>query len=385
MGKSREEEHRAFLDWLIETIDEHKVDALIVAGDIFDTGTPPNYALELYYTFLKRLCTTTCRTTIITAGNHDSIATLNAPKEILGLLDVHVVSSGEEDNSERIIKLYDNLGALAGVVCAVPFLRDGVVRKGVSGESHQEKEAALIEGMEDYYNEIADAAQEIIGKEPHIPVIATGHFTTVGGQTSDSEREIYIGSTMNIPSNFLAERFDYVALGHLHRSQKVGSGCDHVRYSGSPIPLSFSEAGNRKKVTIVGFDGAIPLVEEVEIPTFRNLYRIKGSKEEILDALKEIEDEEGWTEVEIIDDNTYAALQEIQEYADAHNLTLLAKKVTRSAASVGITELEIVDLDEITPLEMFMKRLELDDMEDEVLREKLITEFKTIENEVATA
>jgi len=384
MGKSREDEHRAFLDWLIETINKEKVDTLIVAGDIFDTGTPPNYALELYYNFLTRLRQTSCQTAIITAGNHDSIATMNAPKKILGTLNVHIISSGEEDMSERIIELHDANGSLSGVVCAVPFLRDSVVRKGVAGETHHEQEAALVRGVETYYRKTADAAQNVAGYDRGIPLIATGHFTTVGGQTSDSEREIYIGSTMNIPSGFLAECFDYVALGHLHRSQRVGQS-EHVRYSGSPIPLSFSESGNQKKVTVVVFDEDVPLIEEIDIPTFRCLYRIRGDKEAILDELAHIEDKNGWIEVEIIDDDTYTALQEIQVYADENNLTILAKKVGRTASSVGVEELEVVDLDAITPLEMFQKRLELEEITDETLQQKVLTAFKEIENKVVTA
>jgi exonuclease SbcD len=380
MGKSREDEHRAFLQWLTETIDQHGVDMLIVSGDIFDTGTPPNYALELYYSFLTQLQHTSCRTVVIVAGNHDSIATLNAPKEILRLLNIYVVSSGDEDE-ETIVPIYKN-NKLAGLVCAVPFLRDGIVRKGVSGESLSDKEKALVEGIESYYRDIHAKALEAIEDEG-IPIIATGHFTTVGGKTSDSERDIYIGNTMNIPSGFLAEMFDYVALGHLHRSQTVGY--DHVRYSGSPIPLSFSEADDQKKVTLVTFDEEIPLIEEINIPSFRNLYRIKGNKDTIMTMIAEIKDTEGWIEVEITDSNTYAALQSIQEYADAHDLTILAKKITRNLHTIDIEEEEVVNLEEVTPLDIFMKRLELDNIEDETFAKKLISEFKTIENKVVVS
>ncbi|WP_434581515.1 exonuclease SbcCD subunit D C-terminal domain-containing protein [Sulfurimonas sp. NW15] len=384
MGKSREEEHQAFLSWLLETIKKHNIDTLIIAGDIFDTGTPPNYALELYYTFFKDLQKTPCTTTIVVAGNHDSIATLNAPKEVLKIVDVHVISSGEESDDERIIKLYDNEKNLAGVVCAVPFLRDGVIRKGLGGQSYEEKEMALVVGMQNYYNNIADLAQNALDGNRDIPVITTGHFTTVGGKVSDSERDLYIGNTMNIPSGFLAERFDYVALGHLHKSQKVGDTYEHVRYSGSPIPLSFSEANNQKKVTIITFEGVKRSIQEVDIPLFRKLYRLKGSKEEILQSLQNIGDKEGWVEIEISDDDTYTALQEIQTYADENNIVILAKKIARSSASAKNIKMQLVDLDTITPFEIFQKRLELDAMDDAKLRDKLIQRFKEIEEEIVT-
>ena len=379
MGKSREEEHYAFLQWLLETIDSYRVDALIVSGDIFDTGTPPNYALERYYSFLTQLQNTSCGTVIIVAGNHDSIATLNAPKEILRLLNIRVISSGDE-KEETIVPIYKN-NKLAGIVCAVPFLRDGIVRKGVSGESHSDKEKALVAGIEAYYKDIYTKALE--ARDEDIPVIATGHFATVGGKTSDSERDIYIGNTMNIPSGFLAEMFDYVALGHLHCSQMIEY--NHVRYSGSPIPLSFSEADEQKKVTLVTFDKTTPLIEELNIPSFRNLYRIKGNKDEIMAMLENIEDTEGWIEVEITDSNTYAVLQSIQEYADAHDLTILAKKIARNLSTINIEEEEAINLEEVTPLDIFLKRLEWDNIEDKTFAKKLIDEFKTIENEVTVS
>jgi len=139
MGKSREEEHTAFLAWLLETIKDENIDFLIVAGDIFDTGTPSNYALELYYNFLTKLALS-CENIIITAGNHDSIATLKAPKQLLQALNVHVVASGDEEE-EEVIAIYKDK-KLEGVICAVPFLRDYVVRQSLSGETMKDKESS---------------------------------------------------------------------------------------------------------------------------------------------------------------------------------------------------------------------------------------------------
>jgi DNA repair exonuclease SbcCD nuclease subunit len=137
MGKSRAEEHRAFLSWLIDLIREKKIEVLLVSGDIFDTGTPPNYALELYYNFLKQLSLIkTLNTTIITAGNHDSVSTLKAPKELLKALNVHVITTGEKDE-DVIIPMGEDTKA---IVCAVPYLRDSVIRQSLSGETVSDKE-----------------------------------------------------------------------------------------------------------------------------------------------------------------------------------------------------------------------------------------------------
>lgn len=134
MGKSRVEEHEAFLSWLLKIINEKQIEVLLVSGDIFDTGTPPNYALELYYNFLKELSSIkTLITTIITAGNHDSVSTLKAPKQLLEVFNVHVITTGDEDENS-IIPIYKNED-LKSIICAVPFLRDSVIRQSLSGET----------------------------------------------------------------------------------------------------------------------------------------------------------------------------------------------------------------------------------------------------------
>jgi len=160
MGKSREDEHKAFLSWIYETIKTENIDVLIVAGDIFDTGNPPNYALELYYNFLKKLVSIKNLYVIITAGNHDSISTLKAPKQLLEAMNIYVVTSGESDENE-LIAIYKN-DQLEAVVCAVPFLRDSVVREAVSGQTLNEKESSLNSGIKQHYIDVYNEAKELI-------------------------------------------------------------------------------------------------------------------------------------------------------------------------------------------------------------------------------
>lgn len=282
MGKSREHEHKAFLDWLLEVIKTQEVEALLVSGDIFDTGTPPNYALELYYDFLKELSMIpTLNTTIITAGNHDSIATLKAPQELLRVLNVHVITSGDE-SEEVVIPLYKDQ-ELQAIVCAVPFLRDGVIRSSLSGETLTQKENLANRGIKAYYKQCHQEALEL-KQEHNIPIIAMGHLTMVGSKASQSERDIYIGGTLDIGGSYLGEMFDYVALGHLHINQRVGD--EHIRYSGSPIPLSFSEIKNTQKVNIVDVSSEGVEVSELEIPRSRALILLKGDHNRIEKELK---------------------------------------------------------------------------------------------------
>ncbi len=376
MGKSREEEHQAFLSWLSETIIFEKITVLIVAGDIFDTGTPPNYALELYYNFLTKLSLSACENIIITAGNHDSIATLKAPKQLLKALNVHVVSSVDED---ELVPIYEE-EQLVSVVCAVPFLRDAMVRKAQSSETSTDKENALSEGIKEHYKNIYEEAKFLCSGE-NIPIIATGHLTTVGSKTSESEREIYIGGTLDIDSAFLGKYFDYVALGHLHINQKVG--CNHVRYSGSPLPLSFSEAHSVKKVNIIDFYDGILNVVEKEIPLNRPLLVLRGDLENILVSLEKISNKSTWIEVHLKDENPFFANQSVRERASELELNLLAVKIERKEQALQAKELEVISLDELTPLEVFEQRLDQDELESSELKEALILNFKKIMDEVA--
>lgn len=378
MGKSRADEHNAFLTWLYETIQKENIDVLIVAGDIFDTGNPPNYALELYYNFLKKLLSVEGLYVIITAGNHDSVSTLKAPKQLLEVMNVYVITSGDESENE-LISIYKE-DELVGVICAVPFLSDSVVRKAISGQTLNEKESSLNYGIKQHYIDVYEEAKGLT-KEKNLPIIATGHLTTVGSRTSESERDIYIGGTIDIGSDFLGKYFDYVALGHLHINQTVG--VDHVRYSGSPIPLSFSESKQKKKVNIVEFkDGTIE-VQELEIPLHKPLLALKGNLESILKELEKIEDKTTWIEVHLNDENPIVANQEIRDFAQDNELIILAIKIDRTQKRLESKDLNVISLDELTPSDVFERRLKIEELEDKIFIEELNLNFKKVIEKVS--
>ena len=379
MGKSRIEEHEAFLSWLIDIIKTKEIEVLLVSGDIFDTGTPPNYALELYYNFLKELSTIkTMITTIITAGNHDSISTLKSPTQLLEVLNVQVITSGDEDENV-IIPLYKNQD-LKSIVCAVPFLRDSVIRQSLSGQTINEKEKLANSGIKAYYENCYSKALEL-KQDKDIPIIAMGHLTTVGSRSSQSERDIYIGGTIDIGGDYLASMFDYVALGHLHINQVVGNN-EHVRYSGSPIPLSFSESKNTQKVNFVSFTQAEMNIEELEIPLFRKLVVIKGNYETIKNELSKIEDKNSWIEVHIKDDNAMFVNNEIRQLAQKLDLTLLAVKIDKNEKQLKSKELKVISLDELSVEQVFEKRLELEKLEDKEFEKELLLNFKEVVSKV---
>ena len=147
------------LDWLYQTIEKEKVDTLIVAGDIFDIGNPPSYARTLYYRFLTKLQGSCCRHIVIIGGNHDSPSMLNAPKELLHILNVHVVGAATDDIADEIVELKDAEGKLEAIIAAVPFLRDRDIRHSVSGESGLERIAKVQEGIVRHFQKVGAAVK----------------------------------------------------------------------------------------------------------------------------------------------------------------------------------------------------------------------------------
>ena len=282
-GRKRYEEFEAFLTWLAETIQQHEVDALLVAGDVFDTSTPSNRAQELYYRFLCRVAASHCRHVVVVAGNHDSPSFLNAPKELLRALHVHVVGSASENREEEVLVLTNANETPELIICAVPFLRDRDIRVAEAGESIEDKDRKLIEGIRRHYAEVTALAEQRrreLGAA--IPIIAMGHLFTAGGQTVDDDgvRELYVGSLAHVTAGIFPANLGYVALGHLHVPQKV-NGSEVMRYSGSPLAMGFGEAKQQKSVCLVEFAGAQAAVRLIDVPVFQQLERVKGNWDEL--------------------------------------------------------------------------------------------------------
>ncbi|MFA5679359.1 MAG: exonuclease SbcCD subunit D C-terminal domain-containing protein [Pseudomonas sp.] len=304
-GRRRYEEFEAFLDWLAQTMLEQGTEVLVVAGDIFDTTAPSNRAQQLYYRFLCQVAASPCRHVIIVAGNHDSPSFLNAPRELLRVLNVHVVGNSAENPQDEVLVLRDDQDTPELIVCAVPYLRDRDIRQVEAGESVTDKEKKLLEGIRGHYAAVADLAKQqrdALGAD--VPIVATGHLFTAGGQTVDGDgvRELYVGSLAHITAGVFDPCFDYVALGHLHVPQKV-SGSDIIRYSGSPLPMGFGEARQQKSLCQVTFDGSSgqrrTQVELLNIPSFQRLERISGDWPTIAGRLVELAatDSSAWLEV----------------------------------------------------------------------------------------
>ena len=299
-GRKRYEEFGAFLDWLAETIRRDEIDVLLVAGDVFDNSAPSHRAQELYYRFLCRAAAS-CRHIVVAAGNHDSPSFLDAPKTLLQALNVHVVGSVSDDPADEVLALRDARGEPELIVCAVPYLRDRDVRTAEAGESPEDKDRKLTDGIRAHYAAVADLAERRRAEfGPAIPIVGMGHLFAAGGRTveGDGVRELYVGSLAHVSAGIFPPCFDYLALGHLHVPQEVG-GLVTVRYSGSPLPMGFGEAGQRKSVCRVEFRGAVPSVTLIGVPVFQELERVRGDWDDISGRIRELSEQgsASWLEV----------------------------------------------------------------------------------------
>ncbi|MCB9293867.1 MAG: exonuclease SbcCD subunit D C-terminal domain-containing protein [Lewinellaceae bacterium] len=356
----REEEHQLALDWLLGAIREQQPDGLIVAGDIFDIGNPPNYARRMYYRFLTQLMGTACRHVVITGGNHDSPSMLNAPRELLQALNIYVVGEASEDIRDEIVEWRDESGQLLAVVAAVPFLRDRDLHYSVSGEGGPGRVERIKEGLRRHYQEIGEIAEQQYGKAG-VPLIATGHLYATGAEASDKQDNIYIGNKENIRARDFPKVFDYVALGHIHRPQEVG-GLGHIRYSGSLLPLSFSETKDEKSIYLLEFEGRkLKGVESLPVPAFRRLKTIQGTLEEVEAALlrfgeKEREGLQPWVEVLVETGRMIPQLDKrLHELTADMDLELLKIRILNDYRALD-AQAPAPELGELEELEVFKMR-----------------------------
>ncbi|OHT24740.1 exonuclease subunit SbcD [Providencia stuartii] len=375
--KSRAAEHQYFLTWLIEQVKQYQVDAVIVAGDIFDTGSPPSYARELYNQFVVSLQQTGCQLVIL-SGNHDSVSVLNETSSLLAYLNTDVVTSGSQPH---VITLKNAQGEPGALLCAIPFLRPRDIQLSVAGQSSEQKQLSLQNAISEYYQcsyQLARQQREALGLE--IPIIATGHLTVVGAEVSDSVRDIYIGTLDAFPSGAFPPA-DYIALGHIHRPQVIG-GKPHIRYCGSPIALSFDEAEQQKSVCLVEFDRSdIAQIQQLPIPIFQPLKTLKGSLADIQKQLNEINNNDSiqpiWLDIEVASQDYLADIQQrIEALVKDLPVDVVLLRRARKQPQGQQTALANETLNELTAEEVFLRRLTEEALGDKEKEQRLLLLFK---------
>lgn len=360
-GKTRQAEHRAFLRWLIEQVREREVDAVLVAGDVFDTGAPPSYARELYNDFIVALRDTGAQLVVL-GGNHDSVATLGESRTLLACLNTRVIPAVSDDPDEQVQLLARRDGTPGALLCAIPYIRPRDVLRSEAGQSAEDKQRALQDAIRRHYQalfERAEARRAALGLA--LPIVATGHLTTVGASGGDAVREIYVGALEAFPTHAFPAA-DYIALGHIHRPQTVG-GLAHVRYSGSPIPLAFDEVGQAKQVLQVDLDAdGLRAVTPLPVPCFQPLVALRGTLAELGAALRDAAragspERPVWVDALVCGDDYLSDLAApLAALHDGLPVEVLRIRRERGRAVAGLPG-QTATLDELGPLEVFEQRL----------------------------
>ncbi|WP_291375444.1 exonuclease SbcCD subunit D C-terminal domain-containing protein [Acinetobacter sp. UBA6720] len=304
---SRQYEHEQFLAWLLQQISEKQPHALLIAGDIFDVINPASSAQKQLYQFLADAhARAPHMQTLMIAGNHDSGYRIEQVEPLLAKYNakavgvIHKNTEQQIDLEHLLVPILDEQQNIVAWCLSLPFLRPAEI-------------TGVNEHTTNSQNAIAYLHQQLIAeakarKTADQALILMSHAHMQGGETSDSERPIVIGNEEALSTALFDEIIDYVALGHLHKPQKVSE--EHIRYSGSPIPLSFSEINYKHQVLEVTLD---PLQKDASrfqlnvlaIPRSIQLHKIRGELHEVLDKLKALPA----GEIELIDQREYVDIE----------------------------------------------------------------------------
>ncbi|MEZ8226615.1 exonuclease subunit SbcD [Vibrio splendidus] len=390
-NKSRKNEHERFLQWLLEQVTEHDIDAIIVAGDIFDTSTPPSYAREMYNKFVVDSNKIGCQLVLL-GGNHDSVSVLKETQQLLKYMGADVIPNTNEDHATQVVELKSKNGDVEALVCAIPFIRPRDVLTSQAGVTGVERQKQLGDAIKQHYQSVYDAAVEkraTFENSEHMPIIATGHLTAMGVQQSDSVRDIYVGNL----DGFAADGFpdaDYIALGHIHRPQVVAKR-EYIRYCGSPIPLSFDELKSQKQVCVVEFVEGVRTISQLPVPTFQPLAEIKGDLSEIESQLNQYigldSDQSVWLSIEVQAQDYLSDLQErMRALTEGLNVEVLQLRRARERRNQALEQESAETLSELSPMDVFTKRIALEEFEtdsEKARLERMTVKFKQVMVEVS--
>lgn len=282
-------EHEQFLNWLLATLQDARIDVLLISGDVFDLSNPSAASVRLFYSFLNRaIVQQPDLQIVITAGNHDSAARLETPKPLLFSTNIHIVGligkdeEGVPDYSKLVIPLFNKRGETEVLCIAVPFLRQG------DYPQFNDCSNPYAEGVTKFYEEAYHYAARL--KQEGQAIIAMGHLHAQQASLSDIDKmeRLIMGGIECIAASAFHEDIAYVALGHIHKAQRIG-GKEHIRYAGSPLPMSFSEINYKHQVVVFELsDGKLTGLEALEIPVSVPLLRVPTRHSvpaEVLEAL----------------------------------------------------------------------------------------------------
>jgi exonuclease SbcD len=358
----RHYEHQRFLDWLLDTVVAEQADALLIAGDVFDNANPSSSSQKQLYRFLQQARERAPHLNLIViAGNHDSPGRLEAPGPLLEAHGTRVIGAvqrkadGEIDAESLVLPLTGRSGAVEAWCLAVPFLRPGDVPRVVAADDGADP---YLAGIALLYKQALELA--LSKRQDGQAILAMGHCHMVDGQMSnDSERRIVIGGTEMLPAGIFDPAIVYAALGHLHLAQAVGKQ-QHIRYCGSPIPLSFAEVGYQHQILRIDIDGAaVREITPLTVPRAVELLRIPAKPAPMAQVLEELAalemaeappDQQPFLEVRVRLDAPEPGLRSRIEAALDGKPVRLAKIETSSAARASSIDNDVMTLDQLEKL-----------------------------------
>ncbi|WP_027907511.1 exonuclease SbcCD subunit D C-terminal domain-containing protein [Pseudomonas taiwanensis] len=367
-GQERDFEHACFLDWLLGQLRLRQPDALLIAGDIFDTVNPPVKAQERLYDFIVQAHEQLPKLDIVMiAGNHDSGSRIELPAALMRRLRthplgrVHWLDEGQLDAERLLIPLTNARGKVCAWCLALPFLRPAEVTGPQLGDDY-------LQGIHQVHQQLIGAAQQKRKKDQAL--IAISHAHMAGGSVSeDSERSLIIGNAEALPAKLFDKAISYVALGHLHKPQKVNRE-NRIRYSGSPIPLSFAEINYPHQVLEVELEGTeLISVEARPVPRAVALQRLGPAPlGEVLQQLADLpmidllEDpnRQPWLEVRVRLDEPQPDLRQQIEQA-LHGKAVRLVRISAEYAGRGEQQDDdqaFVELAQMTPQDLFSRAWE---------------------------
>lgn len=359
-------EHQQFLNWLVDTLQTEQIDVLLISGDVFDISNPSASSIKMFYSFLNKATKTIPDLQIvITAGNHDSASRLEAPKPLLESSNVHIIGLVEKDGEGNIdyqkllVPIHDDSKNVKIWCLAIPFLRMGDYPTILNCAN------PYTEGVTALYKDAFEYAS--LKKQDGQTIIAMGHLHTHHAEVSDLDKteRLIMGGVECIPATAFHQDIKYVALGHIHKAQRIG-GKEHIRYSGSPLPMSFSELNYKHQVIVFELDEEISELKSIEIPLSVPLQRIPQTPLPLHDVIGLLDNlpimdnnlqTVPFLEVRILLDGPEPALRHKVETALAGKRVRLAKIDVKYPVST-LEAVEFItpdELSELQPIDVFGK------------------------------
>lgn len=358
-------EHQAFLNWLFDTIKTEEIEVLLVSGDVFDISNPSASSIKMFYSFLQNATKENpLLQIIITAGNHDSASRLESPKPLLEYSNIHIIGTieknedGSIDYEKLTIPLRNKSGKIESWCLAIPFLRIGDYPNVPNAEN------PYAAGVTELYKEAFAFAKT--KKSAEQTIIAMGHLHTNHAEVTDMDKteRLIMGGVECINATAFDSEIKYVALGHIHKAQRIG-GNEHIRYSGSPLPMSFSERNYKHQVIIFELENEITDLKSVEIPIATPLLRIPLKAEPLEEVLlklhqlpeKNNDEQAPYLEIQVLLEEPEPALRHkidaVLKFKNVKLARIQPHYPNKTSASNEMVSHEL--LDELKPIDVFAK------------------------------